>query len=260
MPCDRGFGNLEMEYRKHRLHDPQDFFEAASKVQSAEVKKLCAEDMLDLKKLAQDHFKHNKAQNCLFSRCKRVFLSKNYPVEMVLECYNTNTKSFEHESVYLAHEASDISKQKTTEEFQTYYLKQSGKTDTEQQDLLPTLRTTKFKDILPKKFKVGQVMVIAKKKIKDLLALRAFTHTEAKKWIQSVIARQREGDLRKKSQVQNDDAIYFDMENQEDEQDLDIDPEGAIVMIEDYHGEHTEDCEEPDTCETDKKPKKRKRF
>ena len=48
------------------------------------------------------------------------------------------------------------------------------------------------------------------------------------------------------------------MENKEDELDLDIDPEGAIVMIEDYHGEQTEDCEEPDTCETDKKPKKGK--
>ena len=258
MPCDRGFGNLEIEYRKHRLHDPQDFFAAASKVKSAEVKKLCAEDMLDLKKLAQDHFKHNKAQNCLFSRCKRVFLSKNYPVEMVLECYNKDQKGFDQESVYLAVEDSDISKQKTTQEFQTYYLKQSGKTDTEQQDLLPTLRTSKFKDILPKKFKVGQVMVIGQKKLKDLKALKVFTHTEAKKWIQSVIDRQGEGGLRKKSQVQNDDAIYYDMENQEDEQDLAIDPEGAVVMIEDYHGEHTEDCEEPDTCETDKKPKKGK--
>ena len=182
---------------------------------------------------------------------------------MVLECYNKNTKCFEQESVYLAHEYSDISKQKTTEEFQTYYLKQSGKTDTEQQDLLPTLRTRKFKDILPKKFKVGQVMVIGKKKLKDLQALKAFTHTEAKKWIQSVVARQDKGDLRKKSQVQDDDAIYFDMENKEDELDLDIDPEGAIVMAEDYHGEHTEDCveetvPEPDTCETDKKPKKGK--
>ena len=219
--------------------------------------------MLDLKKIAQDHFKHNKAKNCLFSRCKRVFLSKDYPLEMVLECYNITTERFEHETVYLAHEASDISKQKTTEEFQTYYLKQSGKTDTEQQDLLPTLRTTKFKDILPKKFKVGQVMVIAKKKLKDLLALKAFTHPEATKWIQSVAATQDGGHLRQKSQIQDDDAIYFNMENKEDELDLDIDPEGAIVMAEDYHGDHTEDrveetVPEPDTCETEKKPKKGK--
>ena len=181
------------------------------------MKKLCVGDMLDLKKLANDHFKHNKAQNCLFSRCKRVFLSKDYPLEMVLECYNIPTGRFERETVYLAHEASEISKQKTTEQFHTYYLKQSGKSDTEQQNLLPTLRTSKFKDILPKKFKVGQVMVIGQKKLKDLNALKVFTHTEAKKWIQCVIARQREGDLRKKSQIQNDDAIYFDMENQEEE-------------------------------------------
>ena len=89
MACDKGFGNLETQYRKmNKLHDPQDFFAAASKVNKAEVKILCAEDMLDLKKLAQDHFKHNKAQNCLFSRCKRVFLSNKYPLEMVLEYYN----------------------------------------------------------------------------------------------------------------------------------------------------------------------------
>ena len=150
-------------------------------MKSAEVKKLCAEDMLDLKKLANDHFKHNKAQNCLFSRCKRVFLSKDYPLEMVLECYDVPKGDFECETVYLANEGSEISKQKTTEQFHTYYLKQSGKSDTEQQNLLPSLRTSKFKDILPKKFKVGQVMVIAKKKIEDLLALKAFTHIEAKK-------------------------------------------------------------------------------
>ena len=101
MPCDRGFGNLEIEYKKYRSHNPQDFFAAASKVKSAEVKKLCAEDMLDLKKLAHDHFKHNKAQNCLFSHCKRVFLSNNYPVEMVLECYNKDKKYFDQESLYL---------------------------------------------------------------------------------------------------------------------------------------------------------------
>ena len=31
------------------------------------------------------------------------------------------------------------------------------------------------------------------------------------------------------------------------------------MMMEDYHEEQTEDCEEPDTSETDKKPKKGKR-
>ena len=180
MACNRGFGTLELEYRKHRLHCPQDFFEAASQLEMAEVKKLCADDMLDLKKLANDHFKHNKARNCLFSRAKRVFLSKDYPLEMVLECYDIPKGDFECETVYLANEGSEISKQETTEQFHTYYLKQSGKSDTEQQNLLPTLRTSKFKDILPKKFKVGQVMVIGQKKLKDLNALKVFTHTEAK--------------------------------------------------------------------------------
>ena len=180
---------------------------------------------------------------------------------MVLECYNKDKKCFDQESVYLAVEDSDISKQKTTQEFQTYYLKQSGKTDTEQQELLPTLRKTKFKDILPKKFKEGQVMVIAKKKLKDLLALKAYTHPEATQWILSVAARQKGGHLRQKSQIQDDDAIYFNIENKEDELDLDIDPEGAIVMAEDYHGDHTEDGIEeivPETCETEKKSKKGK--
>ena len=51
------------------------------------------------------------------------------------------------------------------------------------------------------------------------------------------------------------------MENKEDELDLDIDPEGAIVMAEDYHGDHTEDGVEEivqETCETEKKSKKGK--
>ena len=231
MACDKGFGQLETQYKKMTiLHDPQDFFAAASKVNKAEVKILCAEDMLDLKKLAQDHFKHNKAQNCLFSRCKRVFLSNKYPLEMVLEYYNKDKQGFDQESVFLAVEESDISKQKTTQEFQTYYLNQSGKTGTEQQELLPTLRETKFKDILPKKFKDGQVMVIAKNKLKDIVALKAYTSAKATQWILSVAARQKEGNLRLKGQIKDDDAIYFNIENKEDELDLDIDREDAIVM------------------------------
>ena len=147
----------------------------------AEVEKLCADDILDLKKLANDHFKHNRAKNLLFSRAKRVFLSKEFPLEMILQCYDIPKGDIETKTVYLAHVDSEISKQKTTEEFHNYYLKKSGKSETEQQKLLPTLRTSKFKDILPKKFKVGQVMVIAQKKLKDIKALKVFTHTEAKK-------------------------------------------------------------------------------
>ena len=180
---------------------------------------------------------------------------------MVLECYNKDQKGFDQESVYLAVEDSDISKQKTTQEFQTYYLNQSGKTGTELQDLLPRLRETKFQAILPKKFKDGQVMVIAKNKLKDIVALKAYTSVNATQWIQGVSARQKLGNLRPKSKRKEDDGIYFHIENKEDELDLDIDPEDAIVMDEDYHGEHTEDGGEeivPETCETEKKSKKGK--
>ena len=39
MQCDKGFGNVETEYRKmSKLHDPQDFLAAASKVDKAEVR------------------------------------------------------------------------------------------------------------------------------------------------------------------------------------------------------------------------------
>ena len=262
MPCDRGFGNLEIEYRKHKLHDPQDFLAAASKLRNAEVKTLCAEDMLDLKKLAQDHFKHNKAKNCLFSQCKRVFLSKKYPLEMVLEYYNKVKRCFDTESVFLSVDESVISKQTTTQDFQTYYLDQSGKTGTELQDLLPRLRETKFQAILPKKFKDGQVMFINRDKLKDLVALSAFTLGKATQWIEGVFARQQLPNLRPKSnQRKEDDGIYFHIENKEDEMDLDIDPQGAIVMDEDYHEQHTEDGGEeivPETCETGKKSHKRK--
>ena len=180
MMCDQGFGHLETEYRKNQLHCPQDFFEAASKLKDADVVKLCADDILDLKKLANDHFKHNRAKNLLFSRAKRVFLSKEFPLEMILQCYDIPKGDFETETVYLAQVDSEISKQKTTEEFQNYYLKKSVKSETEQQKLLPTLRTSKFNGILPKKFRVGQVMEINKKKLKDLNALGVYTKLKDK--------------------------------------------------------------------------------
>ena len=180
---------------------------------------------------------------------------------MVLEYYNKDKQGFDQESVFLAVEESDISKQTTTQEFQTYYLDQSGKTGTELQDLLPRLRETKFQAILPKKFKDGQVMVINKDKLKDIVALSAYTGVKATQWIQGVSARQKLGNLRPKSKRKEDDGIYFHIENKEDELDLDIDPQGAIVMDEDYHEQHTEDGGEeivPETCETGKKSNKGK--
>ena len=89
-------------------------------------------DILDLKKLANDHFKHNRAKNLLFSRAKRVFLSKKFPLEMIIQCYDIPTRDFENETVYLAQKDSDISKQKSTEEFLKYYLQKSVESETEQ--------------------------------------------------------------------------------------------------------------------------------
>ena len=90
-----------------------------------------------------------------------------------------------------------------------------------------------------------------KKKIKDLNALRVHTSKKAQTWILEVTKRQGEGNLRKRSQIQNDEAIYDDPENDEDEQDLEIDQEDAVVINEDYHDEQTK--EEPE------KPKRVKR-
>ena len=181
---------------------------------------------------------------------------------MVLEYYNKDKQGFDQESVFLAVEESDISKQTTTQEFQTYYLDQSGKTGTELQDLLPILQETKFKAILPKKFQDGQVMFINRDKLKDLVSLKTFTLGNAPKWIEGVIARQHEPNLRPKAnQRKADDRIYFHIENKEDELDFDIDTQGAIVMNEDYHEQHTEDGGEeivPETCETGKKSNKGK--
>ena len=178
---------------------------------------------------------------------------------MVLEYYNKVKQCFDTESVFLSVEESDISKQTTTQEFQTYYLDQSGKTGTELQDLLPRLRETKFQAILPKKFKDGQVMVINKNKLKDIVALSAYTGVKATQWIQGVFARKQLPNLRPKSnQRKEDDGIYFHIENKEDELDLDIDPQGAIVMDEDYHEQHTEDGGEEIVPETGKKSHKRK--
>ena len=259
MACDKGFGQMETKFKEcPKLRDPEDFFEVASKLKNADVKKLCTEDMLDLKKLAKDHFKHNKAKKCLFSRCKRVYLSKRYPLEMVLDYYDKGQACFDTESVFLADEKSIISKLKTTHEFQTYYLSHSGKSDTEVQHLLPRLQETKFEAILPKKFQAGQVMVINKEKLKDLASLKCYTHARATTWIEGIIARQNESNLRAKTkQKKSDDKIYFHVENIEDEMDLDIDTQGATVMNEDYHQVHTE-CEEEIVPKNKKKTHKKK--
>ena len=262
MGCDEGFGQLENMYSntKH-LHEPHDFSAAASKLRNAVVIPLCAENMLDLKEIAQDYFKHNKAKHCLFSKCKRVFLSKKYPFEMLLQYYDKVTGRFDTESVLLAVEESDISKLKTTQEFQTYYLKHSGKTATEVQQLLPILQETKFKAILPKKFQDGQVMFITREKLADIDHLKRFTLGNAPKWIEGVIARQHEPNLRPKAnQRKADDRIYFHIENMDDELDLDIDTESATVMNEYYEGEPTDGGEEiePVVPETGKKSQKRK--
>ena len=236
MMCDRGFGQLETEYKKNKLHCPQDFYRAASKMNNADVVRLGPDDMLDLKKMSK-HFKHGKARKLLFSRAKRVFLSKKFPLEMIIQCYDIPTQGFEKETVNLGPKDSDITELKSTEEFLKYYLKKSVESETEQQELLPTLRTSKFKAILPKKLKEGHVMEINKKKIKDVNSLAVYTNNEATKWIIDLTNRQKEGNLRKRSRIQNDDAIYEDPENYPDEVDLDSDQENATIINEDYHNE-----------------------
>ena len=109
MECDRGFGQLETEYKKTKLHCPQDFYRAASKMNNADVVRLGPDDMLDLKKLSK-HFKHGRAKKLLFSKAKRVFLSKQFPLEMIIECYDIPTQLFEKETVNLGPKDSDITK------------------------------------------------------------------------------------------------------------------------------------------------------
>ena len=239
MGPDRGFGQLENQYKvTAKLHEPQDFFNAASKLTNADVKRLYAEDMLDLKELAFEHFQHNKAKNCLFSKCKRVFLTITHPHFMVLEYYDKDVKKFEMESVYLADQHSVIAKLqlKTAKEFQSYYLQHSGKSEDEIQELLPTLKTNKFVTILPKKFQEGQVMTISDVKLKDIAVLQILTHPKAKKWIRGVIARQKEPNIRARThqaQQKADDKIYFHDDNVEDERDLPTDTECATKLDED---------------------------
>ena len=238
MGPDRGFGQLENQYKvTAKLHEPQDFFNAASKLTNADVKRLYAEDMLDLKELAFEHFQHNKAKNCLFSKCKRVFLTITHPHFMVLQYYDKDAKKIEMESVYLADEDSVIAKLKTAKEFQSYYLQHSGKSEDEIQELLPTLKTNKFVTILPKKFQEGQVMTISDLKLKDIAVLEIFTYPKAKKWISGLIERQKGPNIRPRThqaQQKADDKIYFHNDNLEDERDLPTDTEGATVMDEEW--------------------------
>merc|ERR1712228_531393 len=206
---------------------------------NADVVGLGPDDMLDLKKLSK-HFKHGRAKKLLFSKAKRVFLSKQFPLEMIIECYDIPTQRFEKETVNLGPKDSDITELKSTEEFQKYYLKNSVESETEQQELLHTLRTSKFKAILPKKLREGWVMEVNKKKIKDVFGLSMYTTKEATQWILDLTKRQDKENLRKRSRILGDDKIYDHPENYPDELDLDSDQESAMVVNEDYHNEEME--------------------
>ena len=79
-------------------------------------------------------------------------------------------------------------------------------------------------------------MTISDVKLKDIASLQILTHPNAKKWIRGVIARQKEPNIRARTnqaQQKADDKIYFHDDNVEDERDLPTDTECATKLDED---------------------------
>ena len=158
MSCDRGFGEIEHQYRdKEYIHTPDEYKTMVSKLKNATVKLLQPHKVLDLKALTDEKnkcFTHNRAETTLFSKCRGVYLDGEYPHHMVLQFYNQKTGKFDAaETVPLVEEDWPITELESPEDFQRHYLSVMGGHTTEEVEMLmePHLDDERHEMLLPKK-------------------------------------------------------------------------------------------------------------
>ena len=207
MSCDRGFGEIEHQYRaKDYIHTPDEYGTMISKLKNATVKLLQPHKVLDLKALTDEKnkcFTHNRAETTLFSKCRGVYLDGEYPHHMVLQFYNQKTGKFNAaENVPLVEDDWPIKKIKSPEDFQRHYLSVMGGHTTEEVDMLmePHLHDERHDMLLPKKLKPGIVYKLPAKKIDHLSSLAKYLSREGHDWINELVTRQQtEGKTIKKN-------------------------------------------------------------
>ena len=178
MECDRGFANIETKYKQNdKITCPEEYKNIVCSLAEITHKTLSSDVMLNLKELTDVRnmsFLHNKPVNCLFSKCRTVYLSNSEPNYMLLRFLNPKNDNWSHESVFLAHKDWPISKMKSPSEFQKHYLSKNGKTSEEITVLLPKLVEDKYNTLLPKKFKPGEVYKLSNLKMKHFSQLDTF--------------------------------------------------------------------------------------
>ena len=140
MSCDRGFGEIEQQYKvKDFINTPDEYKTMISKLKNATVKLLHPHKILDLKSLTDENkkcFMHNKAQTTLFSKCRGVYLDRDFPNFMALQFYDKKNTKLAAETVPLAEEDWPITELKSPEDFQRHYLSIMGGHAPEEVDML----------------------------------------------------------------------------------------------------------------------------
>ena len=143
-----------------KINCPDEYEGIVEKMDNATYKTLKGHQILDLKELVDEKnksFKRNKAKDTKFAKCKQIYLSTTDPNFMSLSYYDSKNDEYPVEAVALASETWEIYNMKTTQEFQTHYLKLRGKTEEEIKELLPKMNDDRDQllQLIPKKLKPG---------------------------------------------------------------------------------------------------------
>lgn len=218
MECDRGFASIENKYKQHdKISCPEEYKSIVCSLEGVKHKTLNSDVMLDLKKLTNEKnmsFLHNTAINCLFSKCRTIYLSNSHPTYMVLRYWDSKKEDWGHESVFLSDNDWPISKMTTPSEFQEHYLSKNGKTSEEIRVLLPKLKEDKYDALLPKKFKPGEVYKLGNLKMKHLNQLAKYLNKAGQDWIKLLNQRQNSDKTKPKTpQNRKDPKLYKDKYN-----------------------------------------------
>ena len=226
MSCDRGFGEIEKKYKvEDYINTPDEYKDMISKLKNAKINLLQPHKVLDLKVLTDEKnkcFTHNRAETTLFSKCRQVYLDRQFPQYMTLQFYNQATGKFDAaENVPLVDINWPIYKLKSPEDFQRHYLSVMGGHTTEEVEMLmqPHLDDERYEMLLPKKLKPGIVYKLPAKKVEHIASLAKYLSPAGMDWINELVKRQEtKGKTKKKKPAKiKDPKAPYDAHNKEDE-------------------------------------------
>ena len=156
MPCDRTFGVLEKKFKKRETIDtPEEYREVINATNHSTAIQLGQKDLLDFKYLLR-YIQFRKAKKVLFSKSRRIILSKFHPWSMKL------VTSSDTEMV-------DLNKRSNRNDMFTL------------QELLENDHPE-----LPRKYKPNQHIKINESKLVHLQSLRPYLTPRGRAWVDTV--------------------------------------------------------------------------